>query len=85
MFHCGRSAILALMVQMQVQIERRRRFILLECPYCREEHDALLDGGRHKTQCGRQAEALTSGGVMQGQVWGLANEGNELRQARIIA
>jgi hypothetical protein len=84
-WHGGRCPILAVMVQMQVQTERRRRFILLECPYCSEQHDALLDGGRHKTQCGRQAEALTLGGAMQGHVWGLANEGNELRQARISA
>jgi hypothetical protein len=82
-----------LMIQMQLQSERsprvaapdrRRRFILLECPYCSEAHDALLDGGRHRTQCGRDAEALTLGGAMQGHVWGLAAEGNELRPARVI-
>ena len=68
-----------------VQTERRRKFILLECPYCQEPHDALVDGGRHRTQCGRQAEAMTLAGVLQGHVWGLATEGNELRAARIIA
>ena len=73
------------MVQMQVQTERRRRFILLECSYCREAHDALLDGGRQKTECGRQVEALTLAGVMQGHVWGLETEGGEPRQARILA
>lgn len=73
------------MVPMQVQTERRRRFILLECPYCREAHDALLDGGRQRTECGRQSEALTLAGVMQGHVWGLESEGREPRQARILA
>jgi hypothetical protein len=67
-----------------VQTERRRRFVLVECPFCREEHDALLDGGRLKAQCGREAEAVTVDGVSQGRVWGLETEQRELRAARIL-
>ena len=88
----GRKRILALMVQLQApaltetpaRTDRRRRFVLLECPFCSEAHDALLDGGRQKAQCGRESEARTLGGVTQGHVWGLESEGRELRQARIV-
>ena len=92
MYPRGRWRILALMVQLQapaptatpVRLERRRRFVVLECPFCSDSHDALLDGGRQKAQCGREIEALSLGGVVQGHVWGLESEGRKLLPARIV-
>ena len=73
MIRRGRWRILALMIQMQTaeptaQTERRRRFVLVQCPYCREAHDAMVDGGRLKTPCGREAEAVTVDGVIRARV-----------------
>ena len=89
----GRWRILAGMVQPAAtteqtsqtsQTERRRRFVLLECPFCREAHDALVDGGRLKTPCGREAEAMTVDGVTLARVWGLEGERREMKAARLI-
>ena len=66
------------------QTERRRRFVLLECPFCREPHDAQVDGGRLKTPCGREAEALTVDGVTLARVWEVVAEQREMRAARLI-
>ena len=86
MIWCGRRSILAVMILMEprVQIERRRRFVLVECPFCLDAHDALLDGGRQKTPCGREAEAVTVEGVALGRVRGLEIEQREIRPARIV-
>ena len=66
------------------QTERRRRFVLVECPYCRETHDALVDGGRLKTPCGRSAEALTVDRVTLARVWARDGEWPEMRTARLV-
>ena len=92
MFQRGRWRILAQMVQVltpmpttQVaQTDRRRRFVLVECPFCREPHDAMVDGGRLKTPCGREAEALTMDRVMLARIWGREGEWPEMRPARIV-
>ena len=73
--HCRRR-ILAAVIQLEpamttdqtVRAERRRRFVLVECPFCQEAHDALLDGGRQRTPCGREMEAKTINGVIEARV-----------------
>ena len=72
----GRQRILAPVIQLEpamttdqtVRAERRRRFVLVECPFCQEAHDALLDGGRQRTPCGREMEAKTVDGGIQARV-----------------
>ena len=69
--------------------ERRRRFVVLECPYCRGEHDVLLGGGRQTAPCGRAMEASAadpsspSSGTAEGRVWGLGPEGSAPVSARL--
>ena len=65
-------------------MERRRRFVLVQCPFCPEAHDALLDGGRLKTACGREAEALTVDRVTLARVWARDGEWPEMRPAHIV-
>ena len=88
MIRRGHRRILAEMIELQhaptAQTERRRRFVLVECPFCAEAHDALLDGGRLKTSCGREAEALTVDRVTLARVWGRDGEWPEMRPARIV-
>ena len=69
--------------------ERRRRFVVLECPYCGGEHDVLLDGGRQTAPCGRIMEASAadpssaSSSTAEGRVWGLEPEGSTPLRARL--
>ena len=55
----------------------------VECPFCGRTHDVLVDGGRHRLECGRLAEAFTAGGQVEGRVWGTEAEGKEMRRARV--
>ena len=65
------------------QRDRRRKFVALECPFCGRVHDVLVDGGRHRLECGRWGEALAAGGTVEARVWGTAAEGAEVRPARL--
>ena len=69
------------------QTDRRRKFVALECPSCGRTHDVLVDGGRHRIECGRLAEARSAGGRVDAQVWGVNGESGEsphMRRARLV-